>query len=174
MWFLFPVVFPVLALFLWIFWAVTGTEQTRSMLQVQVQALSWGQAGGPGHPCRHQSGTTRFIWGKSLSLHSGSFMPRGDIRHSPDSELTALSPAMSALSQIYLSLPRDNDVLRICMECGSQNLLLHFISWLYRPFPITGQTHRSRSTRENLPVLFPILNQVSGIFASRLLLNNSV
>lgn len=132
-------------------------------------ALSWGQAGGPGHPCRHQSGTMR-----CFRLHSDSFLPHRDIRHSQDSELTALSPAMSVLSQIYLSLPRDSDVLRICMECGSQYVVFHFISWFYHPFPITDQAHGLRSTRENLTVLFPILDQVSWTFALWLPLNNSV
>lgn len=98
----------------------------------------------------------------------------GDIRHSPDSELTALSPAMSVLSQIYSSLPRDSDVPRICMECGSQYVVFHFISWFYHPFPITDQAHGLRSTRENLTVWFPILDQISWTFALCLPLNNSV
>lgn len=130
----------------------------------------WGPRAPLQAPARHQDNFLR----KSLSLHSDSFMPCGDIRHSPDSEVTALSPAMSVLSHIYWSLPRDNDVLRICMECASQYVVFHFISWFYHPFPITDQALGLRSTRENLTVFFPILDQISWTFALWLPLNNSV
>lgn len=119
---------------------------------VQVQALSGWEPRTPLQaPARHHENVQR----KSLSLHSDSFLPHGDIRHSPDSEVTALSPAMSVLSHIYWSLPRDNDVLGICMECASQYVVFHFISWFYHPFPITDQALGLRNKERTSLFFFP-------------------
>lgn len=115
----FLVVFLSFSLFLCIFWAVIVTEQIVSLFQVQVQALLCGQADGSGPPYRHWSGTMRFIWGKSLSMHSDSLIPHGEIKHSPGSELqylTALSPASIFIIACFKSNPLKSAESQLCAQ----------------------------------------------------------
>lgn len=103
-WLLFPVMFPGLALFL---------LSSECHQEDRVHVAKCGSRPFPGvelvaQDCRHQSGTMKLIWGKSLSMHSDSFIPHGEIRHSPGSELeylTALSLASTVINACFKSNP---------------------------------------------------------------------